>query len=92
MATVSPARTQPMGFATLSRTLVSLAADVAIEVQRAVVGPAKVRTARDNAWDAVQADRARAQARADTSRAVAALVATRPPSARRRTKPLMTHR
>ena len=69
--------TQPMGFATLSRTLVSLAADVATGVQRAVVGEDNVRTARDNAWDAILADRARAQARLDTSRAVAALAASR---------------
>lgn len=76
MATASP--TQPIGFATLSRTLVSLAAEVATGVQRAVVGPANVRTARDNAWDAIQADRARARARAETSRAVAAMIATGP--------------
>ncbi|MEU4425242.1 hypothetical protein AB0F81_31870 [Actinoplanes sp. NPDC024001] len=82
MATASP--TQPIGFATLSRTLVSLAADVATGVQRAVVGPANVRTARDNAWDAIQADRARAMARAETSRAVAAMIATRPVARSRR--------
>jgi hypothetical protein len=80
-----------MGFATFSRTLVSLAADVATGVQRAVVGPANVRTARDNAWDAIQADRARAQARADTSRAVAALIATGP-RAGRRNRALAVHR
>ncbi|MFC7532756.1 hypothetical protein [Actinoplanes sp. GCM10030250] len=81
MATASHTQvssTQPIGFLTLSRTLVSLAADVATGVQRAVVGPASVRTARDNAWDAILADRARAKARADTSRAVAALIATTP--------------
>lgn len=80
MATASP--TQSMGFATLSRTLVSIAADVATGVQRAVVGPANVRTARDNAWAAIQADRARAQARAETSRAVAAMIAAPPARAR----------
>ena len=83
MATASP--TQPTGFASLSRTLVSLAADVATGVQRAVVGPANVRTARDNAWDAIQADRARARARAETSRAVAAMIASGPARERRTT-------
>ncbi|WP_052720271.1 MULTISPECIES: hypothetical protein [Actinoplanes] len=66
-----------MGFASLSRTIVSIAADVATGVQRAVVGPANVRTARDNAWDAIQADMARAEARADVGRALAAMAATR---------------
>ncbi|WP_229075734.1 hypothetical protein [Actinoplanes sp. DH11] len=76
MATASP--TQPIGFVTVSRALVALAADVVTEVQRAVVGPANVPTARDNAWAAIQADRARAQARAETSRAVAAMVKASP--------------
>lgn len=76
MATSSP--TQPMGFATVSRTLVALAADVVTGVQKAVVGPANVRSARDNAWAAIQADRARAAARAETSRAVAAMIKASP--------------
>ncbi|GAA4961237.1 hypothetical protein [Actinoplanes utahensis] len=69
---------QPMNFALVSRVLVSVAAEVATGVQRAVVGPANVRTARENAWDAIQADRARAAARAETARAVAAMLADRP--------------
>lgn len=69
---------QTAGFAEVSRTLVAIAADVVTGVQRAVVGPANMRTARDNAWSAIQADRARAEARAETSRAVAAIVATGP--------------
>jgi hypothetical protein len=105
MATASPTQPAPtqlaptqlsaipqLGFATLSRTLVALAADVATGVQRAVVGPTNVRTARDNAWDAILADRARAQARADTSRAVAALVATGPAGHRHAVRALATHR
>ncbi|HWS36618.1 MAG TPA: hypothetical protein VN408_28260 [Actinoplanes sp.] len=72
MATELP---QPMNFAAVSRVLVSVAAEVATGVQRAVVGPGNVRTARENAWDAIQADRAREMARAETARAVAALVA-----------------
>jgi hypothetical protein len=67
---------QTVGFAEVSRTLVAIAADVVTGVQRAVVGSDNVRTARDNAWSAMQADRARAAARAETSRAVAAIVAT----------------
>lgn len=67
---------QTPGFAEVSRTLVAIAAEVLTGVQRAVVGPDNVRTARDNAWSAIEADRARAVARAETSRAVAAIVAT----------------
>ncbi|SDT63047.1 hypothetical protein [Actinoplanes derwentensis] len=69
---------QPMNFAAVSRVLVSVAAEVATGVQRAVVGPGNVRTARENAWDAIQADRARAAARAETARAVAALISSHP--------------
>ncbi|MEU4691258.1 hypothetical protein [Actinoplanes sp. NPDC023714] len=69
---------QPTNLATVSRTLVALAADVVTGVQKVVVGPGNVRTARDNAWAAIQADRARAAARAETSRAVAAMIATSP--------------
>ncbi|MEU4622847.1 hypothetical protein AB0G04_23105 [Actinoplanes sp. NPDC023801] len=75
MATES---TQPMNFVAVSRALVSVAVEVATGVQRAVVGPDSVRTARDNAWDAIQADRARAAARAETARAVAAMLAAEP--------------
>ncbi|GGN04392.1 hypothetical protein GCM10010112_51060 [Actinoplanes lobatus] len=79
---------QPMNFAAVSRVLVSVAAEVATGVQRAVVGSDNVRTARDNAWDAIQADRARAAARAETARAVAAMIATRPASRPRRARSL----
>jgi hypothetical protein len=65
----------PAGFAAASRTLVAAAADLLVGVQRAMVGPANVRTARDNAWAAMLADRARQQARDELSREVAALVA-----------------
>jgi hypothetical protein len=84
MATELP---QPMNFAVVSRVLVSVAAEVANGVQRAVVGSDNVRTARENAWDAIQADRARAAARVETARAVAAMIASAP-AGRRRTKPL----
>ncbi|MEU8660740.1 hypothetical protein [Actinoplanes philippinensis] len=81
--------TQPMNFAVVSRVLVSVAAEVATGVQRAVVGSDNVRTARENAWDAIQADRARAAARAEAARAVAAMIAVAP-AGRRRAKPLTT--
>ena len=77
---------QPMNFAAVSRVLVSVAAEVATGVQRAVVGTGNVRTARDNAWDAIQADRARAAARAETARAVAAMIAASPAAQPRRAR------
>ncbi|GIE96939.1 hypothetical protein Ari01nite_44040 [Paractinoplanes rishiriensis] len=64
----------PVGFAEVSRVVVAAAADLVTGVQRAVVGPANVRTARDNAWDAMLADQARNQARIDLTREVAMLV------------------
>jgi hypothetical protein len=76
-----------MNFAVVSRVLVSVAAEVANGVQRAVVGSDNVRTARENAWDAIQADRARAAARVETARAIAALRANAP-AKNRRVEPL----
>jgi len=72
MATAELTRTT--GFAAISRALVSAAAEVAAGVERAMVGPSRVRTARSNAWDAMLADQARAQARAEMDRKVAALL------------------
>ena len=69
---------QPAGLAAVSRAVVSAAADLVTNVQRAVVGPANVRTARDNAYAAYLADRARNQARADLTREVAAMVKAGP--------------
>ena len=83
MADIQPAPAQPAGLASVSRAVVSTAADLISTVQRAVVGDDNFRTARDNAWDAMLADRARNQARADLSREVAALVARRAPGSRR---------
>ncbi|XVU27448.1 hypothetical protein ACQPZJ_10545 [Actinoplanes sp. CA-054009] len=65
------------GFADASRAIVSAAADVFAGLQRVVIGPGRVRTARDNAWAATLEDRARHEARAELSREVAALVARR---------------
>ena len=65
--------TAELGFVTVSRAVVSAAADLVAGVERRVVGDANVRTAQGNAWDAICADRARAQARADMEAMVAAL-------------------
>jgi hypothetical protein len=67
----------PAGFAAVSRVVVSAAADLVTGVQRVVVGPAKIRTARDNAWDAILADRARNAARDELIRQVAVLSRSR---------------
>jgi hypothetical protein len=64
----------PAGFAAVSRAVVSAAADLVTGVQRAVVGPTNVRTAQDNAWDAILADRARNAARDELTREVAAML------------------
>jgi uncharacterized lipoprotein YmbA len=77
VAALRTAPTEPVGFVNVSRTLVSVAADLVTGVQRRVVGEAKVRTARDNAWAATLEDRARHEARAELVREVAALVARR---------------
>ncbi|UQU63104.1 hypothetical protein COUCH_29375 [Couchioplanes caeruleus] len=63
------------GFAAVSRTVLSYAAEILAGVERKVVGEDKVRTAQGNAWAAMCADRARAQARADVDAMVAALAA-----------------
>ena len=81
-----PLAAHPAGLAAVSRAVVATAADVISNVQRAVVGEENVRTARDNAWDAMLADQARNQARADLNREVAALVARRAPRGRKMAK------
>jgi hypothetical protein len=69
--------TQP-AIVAVSRAVVSAAAELVAGVERAVVGDDKVRTAQSNAWDAIQADRARAQARDEMNEVVAALLASGP--------------
>jgi hypothetical protein len=66
---------QAAGFAAVSRAFVAAAADLVIGVQRAMIGPENIRTARDNAWAATLADRAANEARAELTREVAALIA-----------------
>ncbi|MEU4678133.1 hypothetical protein [Micromonospora sp. NPDC023737] len=65
-----------IGLTTISRTVASLAVGVVHTLERAVVGEARTRTARGNAWEAVCADRARADRRAELNRLVAELAAT----------------
>ena len=67
--------TADVGFVAVSRAVVAAAADLVAEVERRVVGDERVRTAQGNAWAAICADRARAQARAEMDAMVAALTA-----------------
>ena len=66
------------GIVAVSRAVVSAAAELVAGMERAMAGDGRVRTAQGNAWDALQADRARAQARAEMDRMVAALLADSP--------------
>ena len=70
--------TRPAGLAAISRVVVSAAAEFVGNVERAMVGDANVRTARGNAWDAIQEDRARAQARHEMDALVRTLMASEP--------------
>ncbi len=63
------------GFAAVSRAVVPDAAELLAGVERRIVGEDRIRTAQGNAWAAMCADRARAQARADMDAMVAALAA-----------------
>ena len=83
-APIEPA--MPAGFAAVSRVVVAVAVDLVTGVQKAMVGPANVRTAQRNAWDAILADRARNQARDDLTREVAELVAAGPRRTARRSR------
>lgn len=60
--------TPESGFVAIPRTVLSVAVGVIDTVERAVVGDSKVRTARSNAWEAVCADRARADRIAEVRR------------------------
>ncbi|MFC3500388.1 hypothetical protein ACFOOK_05320 [Micromonospora krabiensis] len=75
MSTADPTTT--IGLTTISRTVASLAVGVVHTLERAVVGEGRMRTARGNAWEAVCADRARADRRAELDRMVAQLAADR---------------
>lgn len=69
--------TESIGLTTISRTVASLAVGVVHTLERAVVGEGRMRTARGNAWEAVCADRARADRRAELDRLIAELAAAR---------------
>jgi hypothetical protein len=75
MSTVQPYPS--IGLTTISRTMASLAVEVVHALERAMVGEGRMRTARGNAWEAVCADRARADRRAELDRLVAELAAAR---------------
>ena len=68
------------GIVAVSRAVVSVAAELVAGVERAMAGDGKVRTARGNAWEALQADRARARERAEMDALIAALSRTSTPS------------
>ncbi|MFF5172138.1 hypothetical protein ACFY3U_05840 [Micromonospora sp. NPDC000089] len=70
-------QTQTVRLTTLSRGVASLAVGIVHTLERAVAGEGRVRTARGNAWEAVCADRARAERRAELDRLVAELAAAR---------------
>jgi hypothetical protein len=72
---------QPIGVVAISRAVVAAAADFVVSVERAVVGESKIRTARSNAWAAIQEDRARAQARQEMDQLVRTLLANGPRTA-----------
>ncbi|SCL23781.1 hypothetical protein [Micromonospora inyonensis] len=75
MSTGQPPST--IGLTTISRTVASLAVGVVHTLERAVVGEERMRTSRGNAWEAVCADRARADRRAELNRLVEELAAAR---------------
>lgn len=69
--------TESIDLTTISRTVASLAVGVVHTLERAVVGEAQTRTARGNAWEAVCADQARADQRAELDRIVAEFTTNR---------------
>jgi hypothetical protein len=84
MSAAKPGST--IDLSSIPRAVLSVAATVVHNVERAVVGDARMRTARGNAWEAICADRDRAHRREEVRALVAALAAT--PPTRSRTAPL----
>jgi hypothetical protein len=72
-STPSSPSQQATGLTDLPRAVLSAAVGMIDTVERAVVGEARVRTSRGNAWEAVLADRARATRRDEVRRRVATL-------------------
>lgn len=62
--------TSERGLVAFPRTVLSMAVGVIDTVERAMVGEARVRTARGNAWEAICADRARAARQAEVRRQI----------------------
>jgi len=77
------------GLADLPRAVLSAAFGVIDTAQRVVAGDKKVRTARSNAWEAVCADRARADQRDAVRRHVAMIVTMPARPAREAEKPAL---
>lgn len=71
MNTVEPGST--IDLAAISRAVTAVAIGVAHTIERAMAGETAGRTAQDNAWAAVCADRDRAHQREEVRRMVAAL-------------------
>lgn len=65
-----------LGFITIPRAVLSLAAGVVTSVERVMIGDDRVRTSRGNAWEAMCADRERARQQDEVRRMVAELMAT----------------
>jgi hypothetical protein len=80
-------RASSIDLITIPRAVLSIAVGVMHTVERAMVGSARVRTARGNAWEAICADRERAQQRDEIRRVVAGLTATRTGAAGRPVSP-----
>lgn len=74
MSTVKPGST--IDLTSIPRAVLSVAVGVVHTVERAMVGDARIRTARGNAWEAICADRDRALRRDEIRALVAALAAT----------------
>jgi hypothetical protein len=66
----TPVRQPSVDLSAAPRAVVGTAADLIFKVGRSVLGPARMPTARANAWAAVCADRERARVRAEIQRLV----------------------
>ncbi|MBF9128689.1 hypothetical protein I0C86_06755 [Plantactinospora sp. S1510] len=77
MSAVKPGST--IDVTSIPRAVLSVAVGVVHSVERAMIGDARIRTARGNAWEAICADRDRAHRR-DEIRALVAVLAATPPA------------
>jgi hypothetical protein len=73
----STTTTAPTGFANVSRAVVAAAAELVTGVERTLLGDGRMITAQGNAWAAIEADRARNQARLDMDQMMSALAGRR---------------